>query len=198
MNGMISFEVFVAALVTILTTGSVSAVTFYINAKKSNNDRDKTYDSHGFKMLLAIMIILILGMTVLYFSDKLFSYILKINPLRFFPFYSELFSNSRFKTLYIIDSILSLLTIIFLIWWFCDEMPIVKWYGYILEPFCTILLGYGLIWLNFFASDLYITYIQFEADFFFFSLFLAYSVIIYLVVFILVVCLADTITTWVT
>lgn len=200
MSGMISFEVFVTLLITILTSGSISAVTFYINAKKTSSSQaqnarrrrtGRNYDSAGFKIIIFITTILIVCVTGLYFSNNLLSFVSKISLLRFFPFYSELFSNSRFTALYIVDSVLSIALIIFLIYGFHDEGPIIEWYGYILEPLFIILLGYGLIWLNFFVSYLCITYIQFSSDFFFFGLSSVCTVVLYLVIFVLTVFLAE-------
>lgn len=174
---MINLETFVALLVTILLSGSVAALSFYIKAKTSDNSRDKTYNNRGFAIILAITFFLAVASTVLYFYGKS-----AFKPL---PLHSKYFSNSRFLATYVAESVLLMFWTLIAIFTLFLDNPTKKFFGYILKSLFILIVSYGLLWLNFFISYLFISLIQVESDLLFFCLTSLIIVFIYIIIFFL-------------
>jgi len=173
---MISLEIYVTLLVTIITSGSVAAVNFYIEAKTAGNSRDKTYNNRGFTIIILITVCLIFASTMLYFYNEWSSFVLKS---KLFPFHNEYFSGLRFTVTYIVESVISLFYIVLINYTLFYENSTKSLYGYLLKSLYGIILVYGALWGNYFVSYFYVMFIQIKSTILFYIITSVISIILH-------------------
>ena len=179
---MISFETFLALIVTILTSGLTGTISYYAKAKTSETENEKALNWRIFKIILGFSVLLAVGIIILYRSDEFFSFLSKS---RLFPFYQYPSMNWRFTFSYILGIIFSIIALAILLRFFHANFLSKLSTNIVVFIFVSFLI-WELIWANYFISLFATANFCFDSN----LLFMLFTVVFIILALFVILCIS--------